>query len=182
MVRDWAQLAFFAAWLVVLVRFHPLRDLVRRTPRRLTWPIAGFVIAWTLTQLTDQRRAFFPLVSVPMYGEYRPQEHIQGIIAVGRWCDGTAGDLDLDFLGRAGLRGRLGTLHSTLRYYRTAADSQARWDLLERTLLAIAGTHNRAFPDNPLCGIGLREVRIRTESHASGLFPASRIVRDVPIR
>ena len=182
MIRDWAQLVFFAAWFVVLARFQPLRELVRRTPRRLTWPVAALVFGWTLTQLTDQRRTFFPLVSVPMYAEHRPQRHIQTVIAFGTWCDGTTGNLDLDFLGRAGLRSRLGYMYSPLQYYRTPADSQARWDLLDRTLLAIASTHNRTFPDHPLCSIGLKEVRVRTESHASGSFPAPRIVRDVPIR
>jgi hypothetical protein len=181
-IRDLAQAIFFGAWFVLLFRYRPLRDLIRAAPRYLTIPVGLFTLAWLAVQLTDQRARYFPIVSVYMYGEYRPMPEQSAIGVRGTWCNGTGDRLDLKFMGRASFRSRIELLHEGLAFRRTAADSAKRWDIIDRSLRAIGGMYNSRFPDRPLCAIGLEEVRLSSDQYRSGVIPPARVIHDVALR
>jgi hypothetical protein len=182
MIRTLAEGAIYVVWLVVLYRYQPLRTLVRDSPRYLTVPFGLLTAAWLLTQLTNQRWAFYPLISVYMYGEKAPAPTLDGMAVHGEWCDGTRGRLETRFMGRARLRGRLESLYGGLAYRRTAADSTQRWDIIDRTLRSIGGIYNRTNPDRPLCAIGLDVVRMTAGEYEGGVIPSPRVVHVIPLR
>lgn len=182
MIRDLAQAILFVAWFALLFRYQPLRNLIGATPRRLTTPVGLLAAGWLLAQLTDQRVRYYPLISVYMYGDHTPTKAISGVTMRGVWCDGTRGPLDLEFMGRAQLRGRLQILYDGLPFQRTEADSARRWDIIDRTVASIGRVYNRSFPDRPLCSIGLDEVRVEAAQYESGIIPPPREVHDVAVR
>ena len=169
-------------WFVVLLRYQPLRRLILATPRSLSVPVGLLTAAWLLAHVTDQRTRFFPVVSVYMYGDHTPTPSMTGVAVQGAWCDGRRERLNLRFMGRARVISRMHTLYGGLAYRRTAADSAARWDLIDRTLISIGRMYNRTFPDQPLCSIGLDELFLRADEYESGRLPSARVVRDVPLR
>jgi hypothetical protein len=180
--RDLAQLVFFAAWFVLLLKYRPLRDLVRAAPRSLTIAVGTLVLLWLVVQVTDQRSRFYPLVSVYMYGEHNPAPELSAVAMTGRRCGGGSERLDLDFMGRGRIRSRLQVLYGGLARRKTAADSAARWDLIDRLVISVGRMHNRAFPDRALCAIGIEEIRIPAAQYTTGVLPPPVTVHEISLR
>jgi len=180
-IRDLAQLVFFGFWFVVLLRYRPLRALVRNTPRSLAVAVGALVATWLVVQVTDQRLQFYPVISVYMYGDHTPAASLSGVALTGTACDGNRQRLDMSFMGRGRIRSRLQVLYGGLARRTTAADSAKQWDIIDRLLISVGRMHNRVRPERPLCATGLDEIRIPREQYESGKVPAPVIVRDVPL-
>lgn len=183
MKRDLAQLVVFVAWLVVLWRYAPLRNLVKATPRTQKAVVGVLLLGWTVAQVAVIRTALFPMISVDMYGRYTPQPTTSGVRIIGEFCAGGHRPINIrPLMPRPSVRGRVQQMYLGLGNARSEADSAGRLALLNETLIALGRLHNRRYPESPLCGVALDAITVTAKDDGPGDIPNPRPAYHVDLR
>ncbi len=183
MKRDLAQLVVFLAWFALLVRYTPLWDLMRATPRIQKAVVGAVLLVWTVAQVAVIPMALFPMISVHMYATHTAEPTINGVRIMGVSCAGERHYIDIGpLMTRPAVKGRVQGMYLGLRFARSPADSARRLTLLSETLSALGRLYNKQYAENPLCGIALDATTVTTGDDGPGEIPEPRPVYHVDLR